>query len=382
MSILIQDGLINYILPFDEIERKVDRSVLGNAKVIDCSNMIALPGYVDSHTHLLFYGTREDEMYLRAQGRSYLEILQKGGGIYTTVSAVRGASEEQLLINGVKYLDRALGSGITTIEIKSGYGLNYKNEKKMLKVINMLNEQHPVDVIPTFLVHTVPPEMERGKYIDLVCEKMIPEFKPYTDWFDIFVEKGVFTLQETEKMILKALDLGYHIGLHTNQMSDIGGVKLACELGVRHVDHLEILSDQDAQRIIDNENIYSVFLPSAELFVFSENIGQINKLLKVPARIVLSTDFNPGSSPVLSPVLIQSLAVLRYRLGDPLLLIDGFTINPAAMLYLNDRGTLKPNKRGDIFCLELENFKQVPYLGNMSIKSLVVKSGEVINNFA
>ncbi len=380
LSIFIEDGFIKYILPFGEILLKVHKEKIRNTKIINCSNMIALPGYVDSHTHLLFYGTRENELYMRAEGRSYLEILQKGGGIYNTVAAVRAASEDELLKNGLKYLNRALMSGITTIEIKSGYGLDYENEKKMLKVINQLNDLHPVDIIPSFLVHLVPKGVDRKKYIDLVCEKMIPEFKQYTDWIDIFVEKDVFNIKESEKILKKALNSGYHACLHTNQISDIGGVKLATELGVRHIDHLEVLSARDAQRIIDDESLYSVFLPGAEMFVFSENIGQIKQLLEIPERIVLSTDFNPGSSPVLSPIFIQSLALLRYRIGNPSLLVDFFTVNPAKMLFLDDRGILQSGKRGDVFCLELDNFRQIPYLGNMKIKSLVIKSGEAITD--
>lgn len=380
LGIFIHNGFIEHILPFDDILMRVDKDTIQNTKIVDCSNMIALPGYVDAHTHLLFYGSREDELFMRAQGRPYLEILQKGGGIYNTVKAVREASEQELLQNGLKYLNRALMSGITTVEIKSGYGLDYKNEKKMLKVINQLNEHHPVDIVPTFLVHSVPKEINRKKYLDLVCEKMIPEFKEYADWFDIFVEKNIFSIKESEKMLKKARDLGYHLCLHTNQINDMGGVELAVEMGVRHIDHLEVLSDQDAQRIKDNEQLYSVFLPTAEMFVFSGNRGQINKLLDIPERIVLSTDFNPGSSPVLSPIFVQTQAVLRYTIGQPSLLVDFFTTNPAKMLYLDDRGILAPGNRGDIFCLELDNYKQVSYLGNMQLRNLVVKSGKVIGN--
>jgi len=380
LSIFIRDGIIEHIMPFDELIMRVDKAKMRDTEIVKCDGMIALPGYVDAHTHLLFYGTREDELYMRAQGKPYMEILHKGGGIHNTVRAVREASEEELLKNGLKYLNRALMSGITTIEIKSGYGLDYENEKKMLKVINQLNDYHPVDIVPTFLVHSVPKNMNRKKYIDLVCEQMIPEFKTYTDWFDIFVEKGVFDIKESEKMLKTAMDQGYHTCIHTNQINDIGGIKLASELGVRHVDHLEVLSEKDAQRIIDDKDLYAVFLPAAEMYVFSENIGQINQLSDIPERIVISTDFNPGSSPVLSPIFIQSLALLRYRIGTPSLLVDSFTVNPAEMLYLDDRGILNPGKHGDIFCLELDTFRQIPYLGNMQIRRLIVKSGKVIKD--
>lgn len=378
MSILVQNGIIQEIASYETIRKDLDEQKLGDADELDCSDTIALPGFVDSHTHLLFYGSRENELYMRAQGRPYLEILEQGGGIYNTVDAVRNASEEELIKNGLKYLDKALHFGTTSIEIKSGYGLDYDTEKKMLKVINKLNELHSIDIIPTYLVHTIPKETDRKKYIDLVANKMIPEFREYAEWFDIFLEKGVFELEESKFLIQKAIDTGYHIGIHTNQMHDIGGVKLAVELGVRHIDHLEVLDEEDARRIIENESIYPVFLPSSEAYVFSEHVGQIDQLLEIPSRIVLSTDFNPGSSPILAPQLIMAEAVLRYRLSNPYLLIDSFTTNPAKMLYLEDKGTVRKDARADIVCMELDHFEQIPYLGTINFIKYVVKDGKLI----
>jgi imidazolonepropionase len=318
---------------------------------------------------------------MRAEGRPYLEILECGSGIYNTVNAVRKASEEQLIQNGLKFLDKALRFGTTTIEIKSGYGLDYETEKKMLTVINKLNKQHAVDIIPTFLVHTVPKDTDRKSYIDQVAHRMIPEFREYAEWFDIFIEKGVFDIKEGEYLITKALDAGYRIGIHTNQMHDIGGVKLAVELGVRHVDHLEVLTEEDADRIRENDQIFPVFLPTAEAYVLSKHIGQIHQLMDIPSRIVLSTDFNPGSSPVLSPQLVMAEAVLRYRISDPYLLIDSFTANPSKMLYLDDRGTIQKGKRADLILLQLDNFKQVPYFGTINFIKNVIKSGRIMLQF-
>ena len=375
LSIFIKDGIIQEIAVYESILKSYGKSILENTSVLDCSNVIAIPGFVDSHTHLLFYGSREKELYLRAGGSSYMEIMKKGGGIYSTVKAVRSASEEALIENGLKFLDKALAFGTTTIEIKSGYGLDYETEKKMLVVINRLNDLHPIDIIPTFLVHTVPRDISRKKYIDLVANQMIPQFREYADWFDIFLEKGIFNLKEGEFLIKQAIYAGYRVGIHTNQITDIGGVELADELGVRHVDHLEVLSEEDADLIVENENLYPVFLPSAEAYVFSENVGQIHQLLNSSSRIVLATDFNPGSSPVLSPQIIMSLAVLRYRISDPYLLIDSFTENPANMLYLSDRGKIKKGTKADIVCLELDNFEQIPYYGTLNFIKFVIKNG-------
>jgi len=375
-SIYIQNGLIHTIAPLDEIRKKVGAETLDKTETIDCSDCVVLPGFVDSHTHLLFAGTRENELFMRAAGKPYLDILKAGGGIYNTVEAVRAASEEELIQNGLKYLDKALSFGTTTVEIKSGYGLDDENEKKMHHVIRKLDESHPVDIVPTFLVHTVPKETARQAYIEDVANRMIPGFREYTNWFDIFLEKGVFNLKEAASLIEKAIDAGYHIGIHTNQVYDVGGIKLADELGVRHVNHLEVLSDEDARRIIRNENMYPVFLPAAEAFVFSDHIGQIHKLLSIPHRIVLASDFNPGSSPVLDPLFVITQAVLRYRIPDPHLLIDAFTKNPADMLYLNDRGHIEEGKKADILCLELDNIQQVPYFGSHHPLKHIVKNGQ------
>jgi len=374
-SILIQNGLITKIEPCENMNKGFQEKVLKEYKILDCTNLIVLPGFVDSHTHLLFVGSREDELFMRARGTPYLEILKKGGGIYNTVEAVQSASEEALIASGMTYLDQALRFGTTTIEVKSGYGLDYENEKKMLKVINQLNELHPVDIIPTFLVHSVPKNHDRKSYLHLVAERMIPEFRENTGWFDLFLEKGVFEIHEAEMLIKKAAEAGYKIGLHTNQMHDIGGIRLAVEQGVRHVDHLEVLSDQDARLIIENETLYPVFLPCAEAFVFSEKIGQIKKLMDIPKRVVLSTDFNPGSSPVLSPMIAIMQALLRYRISDPLLLIDAFTSNPANMLFLEDRGVIEEGKKADLICMNLDRFEQVPYFGTLDVIRHVIKGG-------
>jgi imidazolonepropionase len=378
LSIFIQDGLIQDIAEYEHLLESTDEHALSKSEVIDCSDCIVLPGFVDSHTHLLFYGSREAELYMRAEGRSYLDILKKGGGIYNTVNAVRKASEEELIKNGLTYMDKALGFGTTTVEVKTGYGLDYETEKKMLQVMQELNKLHPVDIVPTFLVHTVPKDTDRRKYIDLVAKKMIPEFREYADWFDIFLEKSVFDLDEGERLIRNAMDAGFHVGIHTNQVHDIGGVKLAAELGVRHVDHLEVLDKADARLIIETETLYPVFLPTAESYVFSQHVGQIHQLLDIPSRIVLSTDFNPGSSPVLSPQLIMAQAVLRYRISDPFLLIDSFTSNPAEMLYLHNRGRIEKGAQADILIMALDGFEQIPYWGTMSNIKYIVKNGSLV----
>ena len=378
-AIFIRDGMIEAIGSLDHLLHRLGREVLKKTESLDCSGTIAVPGFVDAHTHLLFSGTRENEFYLRAAGRSYLEILEAGGGIHHTVQAVREATEDELTANGLRFLDKAIRFGTTTMEIKSGYGLDMPTEEKMLRVINRLNSLHPIDIVPTFLVHTVPRSTDRKQYIEGVAREMIPRFREYADWFDIFVEKGVFDIPETEMLLRKASDAGYHLGIHVNQAYDIGGIRLALELGVRHVNHLEVLSEEDARDLLTDENVYAVFLPTAEAWVFSEKIGQIHRLLDIPNRIVLSTDFNPGSSPVLSPQTVMSTAVLRYMISDPRLLLNAFTTNPARMLYLEDRGHIGEGMLADIILFDLDNVDQIPYFGTLNLIKTVIKRGERID---
>ncbi len=380
-SVFINNGRIEHIGDSDTVRAALEsENILMKTERLDGSGLTALPGFVDCHTHLLFAGTREQELMMRAAGKPYLDILQAGGGIHNTVRAVRQASEDQLLENGLKYLDKALAFGITTVEIKSGYGLDYENEKKMLRVIRRLDQSHPVDIVPTFLVHTVPKDTDRQAYLKDVCERMIPEFREYADWFDVFLEKGVFDADESRVMFECAGKAGYHLGVHTNQVHDIGGVKLAAELGLRHADHLEVLSDEDAERIKQTDNLYAVFLPTAEALVFSEHKGQIHKLLGIPERLVLSSDFNPGSSPVLNPFSVILNAVTRYRLGKPELLIQAYTKNPARMLHLHDRGVLQKGKKADIILLEIDNYDQIPYFATFNLVRHVFKAGRKYSN--
>ncbi len=377
-SILIQNDRILDIDTLKNLNQTYHLQQNKALKRLDCTGKIIMPGYIDCHTHLLFYGYREKELYMRAGGLDYLQILQKGGGIHNSVASVHNASESQLLQNGLKFLDKALQLGITTIEIKSGYGLDYDHELKMLKIINHLNALHAVDIVTTFLLHTIPHSMNRQDYLKQAADKMLPDFRQYAQWFDIFLEKGAYTFAEADFLLNRAAQLGYRLGMHSNQMNDLGGVGLAVKRGVRHIDHLERLSRRDAEKIMAATDLYAVFLPSAEYFVFSQQIGQIHRLLDIPERLVLSSDFNPGSSPVLDPHLVMNLAILRYRLDQPFLLLDAYTRNPADMLMLKQRGRIAKNCLADLLCIDLTEFEQIPYIGTVPLIQTVIKSGKKV----
>lgn len=372
-SILIEGDTIKAV--GDEAELlKID----AQAKLVNAGGSVVIPGFVDCHTHLVFAGSRENELFMRAQGRPYLEILEAGGGIHNTVRAVHAASEDELVARGRRFLDYALKMGLTTVEIKSGYGLDYENELKMLRAIRRLSEEHAVDIVPTFLVHSVPKGIDRAEYLSDVEHRMIPEFREFADWFDIFIEKGVFSVEEGRRLIKKARAEGYKIGFHTNQVHDLGGVALAAESGALHIDHLETLSEADAQRIMATPDLYAVFLPTAEGLVFSQHTGRIDRLMDMPERLILSSDFNPGSSPVLNPLFVITYALLRYRLSDPELMIKAMTCNPARMLGLNDRGAIAPGKKADLVLLDLDNIDQIPYFGSFPIVRQVIKKGRPV----
>ncbi|MEA1986499.1 MAG: imidazolonepropionase, partial [Candidatus Marinimicrobia bacterium] len=204
-AIAVNDGIIIEIGKSDELAKKYSKV----EKKIDAKKSVVMPGFVDCHTHLVFAGSRENEMSMRLNGVSYLDILKQGGGIHSTVEATRKISKDKLNESSIKKLNKLLANGTTTVEIKSGYGLNYETEKKMLEVINELNDEHPIDIIPTFLgAHTIPKDTNREKYIDWIVNKAIPEFKNLSKYCDIFCEDGAFSLDETEKIFKSAIENG------------------------------------------------------------------------------------------------------------------------------------------------------------------------------
>jgi len=369
-AIYIKDGLIRAVGSLHDVLEKVE----GHPDILDAEGKAAVPGFVDSHSHLVFGGSRADEFAMRSAGMSYEEIAEQGGGIVSTVEATRKASKEELKNQGRIRLQKALRQGITTMEIKSGYGLDLETEKKMLEVINELKEEQPIDLSATFLgAHAVPKELTKEVYLKQVLE-MIPEIADFADYCDAFCEKGYFTVEETRTVLEKGREFGLKPKLHTNQFNDIGGVEMALELDAVSVDHLEVLSDDDIKRIANSDTVATV-LPGVSYFL---NIpySPARDLLDNGAVVALATDFNPGSSMTISMQLLMNMACTKMGMSVEEALCCA-TQNGAKALNKEILGCISPGYKADILLLDTDNYNDLAYFFGENHIHTVIKNGKV-----
>ncbi len=328
--------------------------LLNGERHIDGGGGVLTPGFVDCHTHLVYGGDRSDEFEKRLQGKSYSEIAKEGGGIMSTVRATRKAGEEELFESAKARILRALKSGVTTVEIKSGYGLNLEDELKMLRVIRKLNQQLPVKVHATCLAaHTVPNEYagSADNYITDICRNLLPLVarQELAEAVDIFCEKIAFQPRHARQLFACAESLGFKIKGHVEQLSQSHGSNVLCEFSALSADHLEYLSE-DQVRAMQQANVTAVLLPGAYYFLKEKQRPPIAALRKYRVPMAVATDANPGSSPVFSITTAANLASLFFEL-TPEEAIRGITVNAAAALgYENSRGMLKKGYDAD-FCL-------------------------------
>jgi len=322
-------------------------------EVVSCGGAWLTPGLIDCHTHLVFAGNRAQEFEMRLEGASYEEIARAGGGIISTVRATREASLDQLIQSGEGRLRQLMAEGVTTVEIKSGYGLDTKNELKMLRAATALGERLPVRVRRTFLgAHALPPEHAdtRGAYLDLVCDEMIPAVagEGLADAVDAFCENIAFTRDEVERVFKAAKQAGLPIKLHAEQLSDQKGAELAAQMGALSADHLEYL-DESGVTAMAKTGTVAVLLPGAFYYLRETKLPPIDALRAAKVPLALATDANPGSSPILSPLLILNLACTLFHL-TPEEALAGMTREGARALGLADEvGTLEEGKVAD-FC--------------------------------
>ena len=305
--------------------------------IIDCKNGWIMPGFVDCHTHLVWGGSRSNEFEMRLSGATYEEISKKGGGIFSTVQATRNATADELFISASKRVAALFGQGITTLEIKSGYGLNLETELKLLEVIRQLDENFPLHIEATFLgAHALPREFADNPdcYIDLVTKTMMPAVKDQkiATAVDVFCERIAFNLSQTHKVFQTATDLGLKIKLHAEQLSDSNGAALAAEFLALSCDHLEYLSLSSAKKMA-HHNVTAVLLPGAFYFLKERQKPPVQTLIDLKIPMALSTDLNPGSSPVHSMTLILNMACMLFDLTCEQALV-GATINGARALGL------------------------------------------------
>ncbi|MEQ8523851.1 imidazolonepropionase [Gracilimonas sp.] len=370
-SVFISGGVIKAVGPLSEVLEQVE----GHPTILDAEGKAAVPGFVDSHSHLVFGGNRADEFAMRSAGMSYEEIAEQGGGIVSTVEATQLATKEELKNIARIRLQKALKQGITTMEIKSGYGLNLDNERKMLEVINELKEEQPIELTATFLgAHAVPKNSTKEKYLEDVLA-MIPEIAELADYCDVFCEDGYFTAEESRKVLEKGIEHGLKPKIHTNQFNDIGGVKMALELDAVSVDHLEVLSEDDVE-LIARSNTVATVLPGVSYFL-NISYSPARKLIDKGALVALATDFNPGSSMTISMQLLMSMACTKMGMSVEEALSCA-TQNSAKAIEKNKLGCIAPGFQADILLLDTDNYKDLAYFFGENHVHTVIKKGEKV----
>jgi imidazolonepropionase len=353
-----------------------------NVRVIDAKKRVVTPGLIDPHTHPVFAGQRSAEFEMRIAGKTYLEIAKAGGGINSTVAAVRKASKTVLKENGRKILDRMLTLGTTTVEAKSGYGLTTRDEIKQLQAIKELNEEHQVDLVPTFLgAHEIPPEYKNkpDDYVSLVCTEMIPKVvaKNLAVFCDVFCEKGVFTPKQTSVIFQTAQAFGMRLKLHADEFYNTGGAELAAEFVATSADHLVSVGDEGIH-LMHKAGVIPVLLPGTTFYLGLNKRAPARKMIEKGLPVALATDCNPGSSMTESMQMIMTLACLDYKM-TPAEVLTASTINAAFAIGKGDEvGSLSPGKYADVVVWDAGDYREIPYHFGGNMVERVFKKGEMV----
>ncbi|MHB8094497.1 MAG: imidazolonepropionase [Candidatus Aminicenantales bacterium] len=349
---------------------------------IDGRDSIALPGLVDCHTHLPFAGNREHEFLLRLQGRTYQELAAQGMGIQTTVKATREATKEDLVHLCRQRLNQMLLTGTTTVEAKSGYGLNLDDEIKQLEALKDLRGTHPIEVVPTYMgAHEIPPEFKGNKagYIDLIIRRVLPEIQSrgLAEFFDIFCEPSVFTLEETKALAEAARAAGLGVKIHADEFVPIGGARYAAESGAMSVEHL-IRVTEDGIRAIGGSRTAAILLPGVPFFLMLDTRAPARKLIEAGAIVALASDFNPGSSMLSSMLLVLQLGVytLRMTIEEA---INACTANAAYAINRDAAiGSLEVGKSLDLLICDVQSYASLIYQLGVNPVRHVIKDGKIV----
>ncbi len=377
-AVVIRNGIIRAVGGTDELLSGFDES---GYTVIDAGNRAVLPGFVDSHTHFVFGGYRADEFAWRLRGDSYMDIMQRGGGIVSTVAATRAASKEELVKSGLKRLDSMLAFGVTTVEGKSGYGLDRDTEMRQLEVMAELDAIHPVDVARTFLgAHAVPDDFKgrTDSYIDFIIDEVLPAVveRGLAEFCDIFCEKNVFSVEQSRKLLFKARESGLRLKIHADEIVRFGGAELAAELGTVSADHLLQASDAGI-RDMARCGVICTLLPGTA-FSLREPYAKGRFMIDNGCAVALASDLNPGSCYTESIPLIVALATLYMNI-TPEEAVTALTINGAAALGRADSiGSIDVGKKGDLVIHEFPSYRFIPYHIGVSTVEKVVKNGAVV----
>jgi imidazolonepropionase len=377
-GMLIRNGKIAMVGSSQKIEENLNAlsiqvSGAGDVEMVDLGGRVVVPGFVDAHTHLVFAGNRLDDFERRARGESYGQIAKAGGGIWSTVEKTRAASEADLFATAKKRIEWFLKCGTTTVEAKSGYGLTLDDELKILRVMQRLNQETPLEVVPTFLgAHAVPRDTSAGEYVDLVIKEMLPRVakEKLAEFCDVFCERGYFDVEQSRKILTTAKTLGLKLRGHVDQLTNSGGAKLMAEVGAATAEHLEKTDDQGIASL-KSANVQPVLLPGSVYALGSTRLRQATarqasyprarEMIGAGLAVVLATDFNPGSSPTPSMPMVLSLACTQMKMS-PSEAITAATINGAYSLNRGDKvGSLEPGKVANLAVFDCEDYRELAY---------------------
>lgn len=377
-AIVITDGVIDYCGPQADMPEIKNP---GDYKVVDAKSNAVLPGFVDSHTHLIFGGYRPDEFEWRMKGDSYMSIMERGGGIQSTVNATRGESVEYFVKKAQWFINRMSEMGVTTVEAKSGYGLDTETELKMLDAIDRLakDPEQKLRVISTFLgAHAVPKEYKgrTAEYVDHIINDMLPVVKGKAKFCDIFTEKNVFEIEDSRRLLKAARECGFELKLHADEIVTLGGAELAAELKATSADHLLHVSDQGVKDMAE-AGVVATLLPLTA-FTLKEPYAPARKFIDSGAAVALATDLNPGSCFSGSIPLTIALACIYMNMSIEET-ITALTLNGAAALGIADKtGSLEKGKAGDVIILHYDNFRMMPYYVGMNCVKTVISKGRIV----
>lgn len=383
---LIENGVIamaeDRIIYVGQGELPKDVIVDDSTLIIDGSGKTVSPGLIDPHTHLVHGGSRENELEMKLKGAKYLDILKAGGGIHSTVRATKSASFEELYIKASKSLDTMLEFGLTTIEAKSGYGLDTETELKQLRVAKELDKKHPVDIVSTFLgAHAIPMEYKNNveEFVDIVINEMMPKVQEenLAEFCDVFCEEGVFTVDQTRRILNAAKGYGMRPKIHADEIVPLGGAELAAEVGAISGDHL-VAATEEGMRLMAENHVIADLLPGTSFNLGMGKFANARKMIELSVPVALSTDYNPGSSPTENIQLIMTLASLRMKM-TPEEVITAVTINGAASVgRQNEIGSLVEGKRADIAVFNSPNLNYIIYHFGINHIDKVIKNGKLV----
>jgi imidazolonepropionase len=376
-AVLIENETITWVGRMEDLSI----SSLKETDVLDCLEKVALPGFVDPHTHLLFAGSREDEFAQRCAGATYQEIAEHGGGILSTVANVHAASKKELKKYARHWLGAMMRQGTTTVEVKSGYGLDMDNEIKMLEAIQELNREEVMTIVPTFLgAHAVPPEYARKKseYVHLIIEKMIPYIssRKLAVFCDAFCEKGYFEQEDCEMILSHGKQFGLMPKLHADELSASGGAELAARIGSVSADHLEHVTEEGIEAL-SRSQVVATLLPGVSFFLHHQ-YAPARKLIDAGVPVALASDFNPGSCMSYTMPLMMTIACTQMNM-TPEETITASTLNAAAALNLSHEiGSIETGKKADIVVLDIPNYNFLQYHFGENHVTNVVKNGVIL----